>query len=309
MQNLTCSGEEQQNTAPRETQWLPVVVGSILQYFQDELLAKAKSLWGTGRTAPRNLGPPKVPRIWLREVQGEAQAAAPLSTSIPAKVSTARKNPAVRWKEESWHGFLSFPFMSGVAAGVPGSDLPPQAGHAVHGHAAAGVFAELGLQQVEPIFHYLAGRRRSIIERPILQGGGKREILSDPGEKNLRGLLFTQGDGVWDLGSGEVDACARNWAQSAAPRGCSRFCGTVWHAGIPWLLQLRVCSHTSLGLGSSLLLWTGSAFRSTYGTCNTVPVSCLCRTRVAIACLLPIRMTALSFGELQVPSFPLPAPV
>ena len=63
--------------------------------------------------------------------------------------------------------------MGGVAAGVPGSDLPPQAGHTVHGHAAAGVFAELGLQQVEPIFHYLTGRRRSIIEWPILQGGGK----------------------------------------------------------------------------------------------------------------------------------------
>lgn len=33
------------------------------------------------------------------------------------------------------------------------------------------------------------------------------------------------------------------------------------------------------------------------------------QTRVAIACLLPIRLTALSFGELQIPSFPLPAPV
>lgn len=54
----------------------------------------------------------------------------------------------------------------------------PQAGHAVHSHAAAGVFAELGLQQVEPIFHYLGGRRRSIVKWPIhdsdavlLQGG------------------------------------------------------------------------------------------------------------------------------------------
>jgi len=63
--------------------------------------------------------------------------------------------------------------MGGVAAGVQGSDLPPEASHAVHGHTAARVFTELGFQQVEPIFHYLAWRRRSIIERPILQGGGK----------------------------------------------------------------------------------------------------------------------------------------
>lgn len=46
----------------------------------------------------------------------------------------------------------------------------PQAGHAVHGHAAAGVFAELGLEQVEPVFHDLAGRRRSVIERPVHDG-------------------------------------------------------------------------------------------------------------------------------------------
>lgn len=135
-------------------------------------------------------------------MQEGAQAAAPQSTSIPAKVSTACKNPAVRWKEESWHGFLSFPFMSGVAAGVPGSNLPPQAGHAVHGHAAAGVFAELGLQQVEPIFHYLAGRRCSIIERPILQGGGKvrgRQKYCQTLGKKTQGIAFYSGR--WRLGS------------------------------------------------------------------------------------------------------------
>lgn len=54
----------------------------------------------------------------------------------------------------------------------------PQAGHTVHSHTAARVLAELGLQQVEPIFHNLAGRRCSIIKWPIhdsdavlLQGG------------------------------------------------------------------------------------------------------------------------------------------
>lgn len=50
------------------------------------------------------------------------------------------------------------------------------------------------------------------------QGQGKRETLSDPGEK-LGGLLFTRGDGVWDLNSGEVDVCARNRARRAALRG------------------------------------------------------------------------------------------
>lgn len=98
--------------------------------------------------------------------------------------------------------------MGGVATRVLGSDSPPQAGHAVHSHAAAGVFAELGLQQVEPVFHYLAGRRRSIIKWPILQGTGKvggrekHQTLSDPGEK-LRELLFPHGNGVWDHGRGE----------------------------------------------------------------------------------------------------------
>lgn len=42
-----------------------------------------------------------------------------------------------------------------------------QTSYAVHSHAAARVFAELCLQQVEPIFHYLARRRCSIIEWPI----------------------------------------------------------------------------------------------------------------------------------------------
>lgn len=126
---------------------------------------------------------------------------------IPTKVSTACKNPALRCKEESKHGFPSSPFMGGVEAGVPGSDLPPQASHTVHGHAAARVFAELGLQQVEPIFHYLAGRRRSIIERPILQGGGKvrgREKHCQTLGKNsgdcflLRVMAFwTSAEGRW----------------------------------------------------------------------------------------------------------------
>lgn len=42
------------------------------------------------------------------------------------------------------------------------------------------------------------------------QGQGKRETLSDL-EKKLRGLLLTQDDGVWDLGSREVEImCQKN---------------------------------------------------------------------------------------------------
>lgn len=91
---------------------------------------------------------------------------------------------------------MVFPLLHswGVAAGVLGSDSPPQAGHAVHGHAAAGVLAELGLQQVEPIFHNLAGRRRSIIKWPILQGWKERKESQDSGKTLglflLRVLVF-----------------------------------------------------------------------------------------------------------------------
>lgn len=180
--------------------------------------------------------------------------------------------------------FSLSPFMGGVAARVMGSDSPPQAGHAVHGHAASGVFAELGLQQVEPIFHYLAGRRRSIIKRPILQGRGKvrgrekHQTLSDPGER-LRELLFPHSNGVWDHDSGESNACAQS-------RAHTQFCGVVvgfvafpQYAGIPRPLWLRVCSQRNMHLGLSHLLWTGSAFRSTYRICNVVPISsCLCRS-------------------------------
>lgn len=84
-----------------------------------------------------------------------------------------------------------------------GSDLPPQAGHAVHGHAAAGVFAELGLEQVEPVFHDLAGRRRSVIERPVLRERAKRKPPSDPRGESQRGLLLSWGGAVcWELSSG-----------------------------------------------------------------------------------------------------------
>lgn len=69
----------------------------------------------------------------------------------------------------------------GVAARVLGSDSPPQASHAVHGHAAARVLAELGLQQVEPIFHDLAGRRCSIIKWPILRGWEERNAVRSLG--------------------------------------------------------------------------------------------------------------------------------
>lgn len=76
-----------------------------------------------------------------------------------------------------------------VAAGVLGSDSPSQAGHAVHGHAATGVLTELGLQQVQPIFHNLAGRRCSIIKWPILQGWEQRNAVKSPG-KTFRGCFL-----------------------------------------------------------------------------------------------------------------------
>lgn len=73
----------------------------------------------------------------------------------------------------------------------------PQAGHAVHSHAAAWVFTELGLQQVEPIFYYLAGRRGSIIKRPVhysdailLQGGFVIGDLAHPYHRG--GTVFLQ---------------------------------------------------------------------------------------------------------------------
>lgn len=92
---------------------------------------------------------------------------------------------------------MVFPLLHswGVAAGVLGSDSPPQAGHAVHSHAAAGVLAELGLQQVEPIFHNLAGRRRSIIKWPILQGWEERNAVKT--QEKLSGCFYS---GCWCLG-------------------------------------------------------------------------------------------------------------
>lgn len=42
-------------------------------------------------------------------------------------------------------------------------------------HAAAGVLAKLGLQQVEPVIHDLAGGRSAVIKGPVLEkarGGG-----------------------------------------------------------------------------------------------------------------------------------------
>lgn len=119
-----------------------------------------------------------------------------------------------------------------------GSDSPPQAGHTVHGHAATGVLAELGLQQVEPIFHNLAGRRCSIIKWPILQGWEERNTVKFLG-KTFQGLIFSWGDGVWGLGSREVEEC-QNWPHSIALWGSGSFVGIIQHTGIPWLLWVRV---------------------------------------------------------------------
>lgn len=55
----------------------------------------------------------------------------------------------------------------------PGS--PPQAGHAVHSHAAARVITELALQQAQPVLHHFAGRGRPVIKRPVLQKAAARE--------------------------------------------------------------------------------------------------------------------------------------
>lgn len=52
---------------------------------------------------------------------------------------------------------------------------PAQSCHTVDGHAAAGLFLELQLQQVQPIVHYLVGGRGSVIKRPILEEMGKEE--------------------------------------------------------------------------------------------------------------------------------------
>ena len=52
---------------------------------------------------------------------------------------------------------------------------PPQASHAVHSHAAAGVITELVLQQAQPVLHHFAGRGCPIIKRPVLQEAAARE--------------------------------------------------------------------------------------------------------------------------------------
>lgn len=52
---------------------------------------------------------------------------------------------------------------------------PSQAGHAVHGHAAARVITELGLQQAQPVLHHLPWRGRPIVKRPVLQKGAACE--------------------------------------------------------------------------------------------------------------------------------------
>lgn len=115
-----------------------------------------------------------------------------------------------------------------------GQDSPPQAGHAVHGHTATGVLAELGLQQVEPIFHNLAGRRCSIIKWPILQGWEERNTVKSLGKISQR-LFFIQGDRVWGVSHSDVKKC-HSWAHSIALWGYRWFCGIIWHTEIPWLL-------------------------------------------------------------------------
>lgn len=49
------------------------------------------------------------------------------------------------------------------------------------GHAAAGLFLELQLQQVQPIVHYLVGGRGSVIKRPILEETAKEGVGGDSG--------------------------------------------------------------------------------------------------------------------------------
>lgn len=51
---------------------------------------------------------------------------------------------------------------------APAASSPPEAGHTVHSHTAAGVCAELGLQQAQPVVHHLAGRGRPVVKRPVL---------------------------------------------------------------------------------------------------------------------------------------------
>lgn len=58
---------------------------------------------------------------------------------------------------------------------------PPQAGHAMHSHAAARVITELVLQQAQPVLHHFARWGRPIIKWPVLQKAAARQ---DP---HLRG--------------------------------------------------------------------------------------------------------------------------
>ena len=94
---------------------------------------------------------------------------------------------------------------------------PPQAGHAVHSHAAAGVITELVLQQAQPVLHHFAGWGRPIIKRPVLQKAAARQDHSwrwsesrDPGQP-AQGHSDKQG-GCWEPPAGE--------GRGTGPREC-----------------------------------------------------------------------------------------
>lgn len=158
--------------------------GSCSQWKHCKKITEAKPLLGNHSTAPSIPGTPWYPKLGgkkskeeLRQQHVTAYSQHLRCCKIPAKNGTGLGKQG---------GFF-----------LLGSDLPPQAGHAVHGHAAAGVFAELGLEQVEPVFHDLAGRRRSVIERPVLRErgkDGKREKHRQIPTGKARGDCFYPGE-------------------------------------------------------------------------------------------------------------------
>lgn len=87
---------------------------------------------------------------------------------------------------------------------------PAQSCHTVDGHAAAGLFLELKLQQVQPIIHYLVGGRGSVIKRPILEETGKEEegatlvISLTEKQKTKQVWMLKPAGGETQLGGGGV---------------------------------------------------------------------------------------------------------
>lgn len=107
-----------------------------------------------------------------------APARAPPSTLVRARSRTQREGvgspPGNLWKGGGRLTQLGSPTRGAPppeaprTGPAPPASSPPEAGHTVHGHTAARVCAELGLQQAQPVVHHLAGRGRPVVKRPVL---------------------------------------------------------------------------------------------------------------------------------------------